>query len=445
MSETQSKSSYFWLALSTILLAFLVVKRLPDLIENFRPPEGVFLDFIQEWLSARNYWDGHPIYEEQSVSFDRNFAGNPHEMFRYNAHPPVSVLFALPFAQKNYRDSTCAWNAVGVALFLSAIGLIAREFRSSFRSWHLVPIAAILVWSFHVRDTINMGQLNFFLAFFLTLAWVCDRRGYTVGAGVLTGLAAAMKLYPGFVIVYFLASGRWRAAAAFTITVIGMNGIALGVLGVNTYTDYFTKVLPSLQQFESNWCNVSLYGIIAREVNPLTIADGSDFVRRPLLAKGLYALAFIAVAGCVAYAGRRAKRDADVDVGWAAAITSLLLVSPVTWGHYYVILLVPLAVLAVRLSPGQRPLAWLTFLIMNLQPHDIYPRLLWKYKGFTEDPLQTHNFNVAMATWENLLVAAIPTYALLVFFALTLRIPAKRGDLASPSDSGKALSAVPHE
>ena len=53
-----------------------------------------------------------------------------------------------------------------------------------------------------------------------------------------------MKLLPGFVIVYFLASGRWRAAAAFTITVIGMNGVALGVLGVNAYTDYISKVVP---------------------------------------------------------------------------------------------------------------------------------------------------------------------------------------------------------
>jgi hypothetical protein len=433
MAETPSKRTSFWLLLSALFLAFLAVKRLPDLIEHFRPPEGVFLDFIQEWLSARNYWDGHAIYEEQSVSFARSFPGQPHEMFRYNAHPPVSVLFALPFARLNYRDSTCAWNAVGVALFLSAIGLIAREFRSSVRWWHVVPIAALLLWSFHVRDTINMGQLNFFLAFFLSFAWVCDRRGYTIGAGILVGLAAAMKLYPGFVIVYFLAAGRWRAAAAFTFTVLAMNGVALGVLGVDTYADYLTKVLPSLHQFESNWCNLSLYGIIAREVNPLTIADGSDFVRQPVLAKVLYASACIAVAGCVALAGRRAKREADVDVGWAAAIASLLLVSPVTWGHYYVILLVPLAILAARLRPDQRSLAWLTFLLMNLQPHDIYPRLLWKYKGFAEDPLQTHNFNVAMATWENLLVAAIPTYALLVLFALTLRIPAKRAVPTSPS------------
>ena len=159
------------------ILAFLVVKRLPDLIENFRPPEGVFLDLVGVAVRPK-FWIGHPIYEEQSVSFNSNFAGNPHDVSLQR--PPAGIGALRPaICTEELSRFHLRWNAVGVMLFLSAIGLIARD-TVSFRLWHFVPIAAILVWSFHVRDTINMGQLNFFLAFFLTLAWVCDRRGYTI-------------------------------------------------------------------------------------------------------------------------------------------------------------------------------------------------------------------------------------------------------------------------
>jgi hypothetical protein len=88
----------------------------PKYLQAFRPPEGRTSDFVQEWLSARNFATGHPIYESQFVSGSRHLPESPPPYLQYNAHPPGSVLLALPFAGLNYWDAHFAWNLVTTSL-----------------------------------------------------------------------------------------------------------------------------------------------------------------------------------------------------------------------------------------------------------------------------------------------------------------------------------------
>ncbi len=86
-----------------VLAAIVVAVVLgPRFVQHFRPPEGRFMDFSQEWLSAKNYWAGTPVYADQTEALLRHTGRKPEraeDMLPWNAHPPVTTTLTLPFGK----------------------------------------------------------------------------------------------------------------------------------------------------------------------------------------------------------------------------------------------------------------------------------------------------------------------------------------------------------
>lgn len=402
----------------------------PYMLTHLTPPDGRKADFVQEWLSARNFFTGHPIYEPQSISAVRHgVADEPGTPFflPYNAHPPGSVLLALPFAGLNYRDAHLAWNLVAIPLFLLAVGLACWELCRPFRWWHLVPAAAVLVWAEPVRATIIYGQLNFILALLLTLGWVFDRRGKEIPAGVCVGLAAGLKLFPAVAFAYFLFAGRWRGLIAGVLIAVAVNGVAAAVFGVGAFQDYVREVLPSLKAWEASWPNDSLNGLWVRAADPPSQQAGPEAFRNPLAAKGGYAVSAAVVLAGVVWAAWRSRKEGDPDLGWAAAVLVLPLVSPVAWQHYYTVCVVPLAVLAARLGGWQRYLGWVA--VAGLVVKDIFYCKVLVSDAHFQQKSEAMPFFMPLDPWENLLGTGVITYCGLALFALAVTLPERRRQL----------------
>ncbi len=69
----------------------------PSPANNYHVP-----DLFQDWASARNRLDGRPIYTPHTVTVPVYFSYQRDSrdlgFIDYNAHPPTSVLAALPLA-----------------------------------------------------------------------------------------------------------------------------------------------------------------------------------------------------------------------------------------------------------------------------------------------------------------------------------------------------------
>jgi hypothetical protein len=397
----------------------------PKYVYSFRLPAGLTTDFLQEWLSARNHFAGHPVYEHQVASAARHMPEMGYTeqtlVLHYNAHPPGSVLLALPVAGLGYRDAHLAWNLVTTPMLLLAVALAVRELCVPVRWWHLVQVAAVLIWAEPVQATILYGQLNFVLALLLTLAWVFDRRGRQVPAGVCVGLAAGLKLFPAFVFVYFLFSGRWKGLLAGVLAVAAVNAAAVAVFGVGAYQDYARDVLPDLKRWEGTWPNVSLNGLWVRALDPPARQAGPEAFRSPLWAKAGYGLSGLVLACGVAVAAWRSRTQGDCDAAWAAAVAALPLVSPLGWQHYFVILVVPLAVLAARLTGWKRYAGWVAVGGLCLDS-GLYTRLLVSREHYIEPNIFTLPV-MPLTPVENLLGTGMVTYFGLILFALSLWLP----------------------
>jgi hypothetical protein len=136
------------------------------------------------------------------------------------------------------------------------------------------------------------------------------------------------------------------------------------------------EVLPQVAQFRSHWCNVSLVGLWSKLFDP-TPAGGLlvPLWRSATLAQiGMVVSCAIIVCG-VAWATRGAQTRDARDLAFGLTVIGMLLLSPVTWEHYLLMLLLPLAVIWVQLPPSGA-VRWLWFALVGA--FFLPPEWVWK-------------------------------------------------------------------
>lgn len=356
MTSLRSESSWYpWTQRGLWIVAVLVLAffKGPHFISSLRPSGDQILDFIQEWASARNYYVGQPIYADQRISIERHLNAKLREdqplAVKVNAHPPTSVLLVLPFALLDYESAFFAWNLVSLAAFALSLWLIARELKFQFSPWAILPLVAAVLVCGPLFQQFNQGQLNLILLPLIVGAWIADRRGWPLLTGSLLGAAAAIKLFPAFLGLYFLVRGKWRAFGVSIGSGLLLTVVTAGVLGIAAYEDYVRDAMPQVSLFRDWWANCSLTGFWCKlfetpshHVIPLWSS--------PWLARTGIAVSCLLVVIAVVRNVRSARSTDELDLAFGATTVAMLLVSPITWDHYFLLLIPLLAILWNRLD-----------------------------------------------------------------------------------------------
>jgi hypothetical protein len=185
-----------------------------------------------------------------------------------------------------------------------------------------------------VRDSFFYGQINVLLMLLVAFDFLRKPDKFT---GIGVGLAAGLKLTPGFFIIVFLMQRRWReavtAAGTFVVTVV------VGLIAVPDAMKFWTSAM-----FESD------------RVGDVTISASQSlkgFCERALGAGGaatvlwgvLVIVALVACFFAVQWATRRGNQALVMCIGGIGAC----LISPFSWHHHWV-WLVPLVVCLVDLG-----------------------------------------------------------------------------------------------
>ena len=271
---------------------------------------------------------------------------------RINAHPPTSVLLFLPLAGMEYRPALLAWNLAGLVMLGVGLAIVYRQLELSLPAWSVFPTLAILLLCRPLLVQLFHGQLNLALLVLVTAAWAAARSGQPRWAGALVGAAMSIKVFPGFLFLYLILRRQWSAVAVGALTVALLTGITAAVLGPGVYLTYVRDVLPRLESFRSSWFNASLVGFWTRLFNPATLEEHVEPLwRSSAAARTGIVVSWIAVVAAVTWSVRRARTRIHLDHAFGASVTGMLLCSPITWDHSFVLLLVPIAVLWVNL-PG---------------------------------------------------------------------------------------------
>ncbi|MBY0526455.1 MAG: DUF2029 domain-containing protein [Gemmataceae bacterium] len=404
-----------WRSCLLLGLALVVaVWQAPNVASVLKPPLRGQRDSFQEWAAAKNFWNGRPIYSPHAETLPLYLdvpARLDRAFIEINAHPPVAVLFALPSAALPYPRAHLLWNVLSLAMLAVSAWWIARAL--GLRILGGFGIALIFVaFSTPLRTQLLQGQLNLVLLVLITGTWLANRAGRPGLAGALLGVATAIKLLPALLFLHFALQRRWRAVAVGIASTAACILATLAILGPQAFQDYATHATPQMAEWRSNWENNSLAGYWAKLFDPGTKGSPvAPFFRAPLLARALTLLSCAALIGLLTWAGRGIRSRRAADLAFGLTVLAIPLVSPVSWEHYFLILLLPLAILWQHLPVGlPRWAFWGLVLVLWPEP--------WQYHHYL-GRIEAGSDHTA-TPWNVVTEMALQMYALLGLFALNL-------------------------
>ena len=275
---------------------------------------------------------------------------NPSLMFTYP--PAAGLVFAVlaPFGDvigfNIFFGISLALTAL-TALWLVAHFSGAGSIRAVFKGFWLRP-AAITAFGLTAalgpwRDTLALGQINIILFALVMIDFL--NRSEQWPRGLLTGVAAGLKLTPLAFAFYFLVRGDWRGLRNMAFGFLATFGLGFLILPRESKI-YWGELLPDTSRVGGGAYvdNLSFRGALLHFAGPE--AD----VTVPWL------LLCLAAAGAAAVVIRLATLAGADLLALAAAALLMLLASPVSWSHHWVWVAVclPLVGAAVLALPRER-------------------------------------------------------------------------------------------
>lgn len=301
-------------------------------------------DLSAYWSAALRLLDGMSPYQAAQLSGPYG----PQEQFLYLYPPPLAAVVS-PLAvlfPSDYRAAAWVWTSIGAVILVATVLALWRSERLGDRfpilsgrgRWFLV--AAALAFPPVVGELV-LGNVHLVLLGLLTIAWLgvrqSDARGEWV-AGVAVGLATVIKVFPGVLLVWFILTRRYRAAAGVVIGAGALALVALPITGLDPWLQYPT--------------------VLANLSSPTDTTDtlAPTVWLAPLLGftAGRITVTVVGLA-IVGWAAVRSSRPDSGARSFAIAVTVSVLIAPALYQHYLALFVLPLV---LGLATGV-PIVWL--------------------------------------------------------------------------------------
>ena len=179
---------------------------------------------------------GHLLY--QLGPGDRPIHIDPPAFTSPFLYPPAFALIWRVLAWLPDMSGLWAWWAGSIAVMTVWLGLVVRTMRP-YRA-----MAALLL-SFPIGQTMATGNLNGLVMVAFGVCWALRDRPITLG--LVVGTLASWKVFPGVLLIWMVATGRWRAAIWVTATFVAWTIAGLVIVGPDATVTYLTQVIPSTE------------------------------------------------------------------------------------------------------------------------------------------------------------------------------------------------------
>jgi alpha-1,2-mannosyltransferase len=250
-------------------------------------------------------------------------------------YPPFAALVLRPLTALGVVAAEHAWLILSVVASALFAYLCVRALPGATRPWVRSVGCAFILVSMPVRLTLELGQVNGLIALLMVVeVWLLGRESR--GAGVGLGLAGALKITPGFLVVVLALSGRVRAATVALIT-----ALTVTVLAASVYFDdsrrYFTDTMFDTHRVGD--LGAAFSNSLRRLVEWLHLGSG--------VGTAVWILLSAAVLAVVVHRARQALANGNPLAAITLGALGSYLVSPISWGHHLYFLPPALVLVAV--------------------------------------------------------------------------------------------------
>ncbi|WP_338122186.1 glycosyltransferase family 87 protein [Corynebacterium ammoniagenes] len=294
-------------------------------------------------------------------------------------YPPFGALVMVPLAGDWFSDAMAgdimiilSNLLIGLILLMLAFALNrqrATGFANRFASTDVIAVTA-LIWGLvlifePVRLNNGFAQINIILMVLVALDLIPRKRWKWLPQGWLIGVAAAIKITPLAMLLYFLLRKEIKPIITAGISAIVATGIAAAVRW-DVAWEYFTVNLLSMgtggefgvqTAYQSN---SSIKGFLER------LYDSEDAMNAAGTITNIIWLCLtiitVVLGGWLMLALMR--RELNIEA-WMINALIMLLISPVSWSHHWIWLAIVIPVLLYR-ALTWRKLSWVSGIMLSI-------------------------------------------------------------------------------
>ena len=297
-----------------------------------------------------------------------------HYQFKYS---PSSALLYLPLALLPLPIAKVLWFVLILAAVVFSTAVSARFAGLPFRQGGGIIFLPGLVLAKYFFREIELGQINaLIMAIFLSMAWFLvpngerPTQGREAAAGLLWGLATALKPYGVIFLPYFLLKKKWISAVTGTIGLalsLILPAVSYGFSGnLAVHKEWIQSLSRSTPPLLVTQDNVSLLGFLSKWLG----ASGA--------AMAVYGLSTIALAVLMLFVLRKgAWLPHPEPLEIALLLLFIPLLSPLGWDYTFLSALPAVSLLVTRFRsfpPPAKILLGLDFGLIALTLYDVLGR-----------------------------------------------------------------------
>ena len=304
-----------------------------------------------------------------------NYAGIETQLGAYTPQTPLTMLPMVGLSVVAPLPAKRIWLILNVGFLATTTWMLSRVTRFNMGSIWLLAFCGYL----SMYSNFLYGQYYLFLLFLLTLTFYALHREKTASSGLLAGIAFALKLYGGPLLLYFLARRMWKAVLGTVAALTVAGAFAIWVFGWAGVDYYLVQVLPrtleggSINPYDPGVQTFStmLRHLFVREpeLNPHPAFEVPRlfFFLRTL--GNLAILTFVTLS----VAGRPTCKRRD----FAWFLIAILFLSTSTGSYSYILLLLPLILILEDSAPWQSGLWIAWYMLLTLPPHPawLFPKV----------------------------------------------------------------------
>lgn len=267
-------------------------------------------------------------------------------------YPAFCALLLAPLAALPVAVASVVWCAAQVAASCGFVLVVGRGLlRLPNRG--VLGVAVLAVTCFALLHNFKWGQVSVLLSLAIAAAAAAALRGRLALAGAVLGVAAAVKYYPAWFVLWFVLRGQWRAVAAFAVaTVACLVVVPAAALGVDGWLVYDAAILRGAR--DTGWVERDFNSqFVPHVVQRCAWVRFGEDAAPTFVAVARWA-SLLAAGACVLLA-RRCVRGGQPVLALAALATALPFLVTTSWPHYFVLLvLVQAAAFAAAAEPAAR-------------------------------------------------------------------------------------------
>ncbi|MBA3663413.1 MAG: DUF2029 domain-containing protein [Bacteroidetes bacterium] len=182
------------------------------------------------------YSDIHQFNEQIKIFGEKNFFEN------YIPVPPFSIILYYPFIFFKCSTAKLVFNILGALLIcFSTRRFLRLESKSGYP--YAFAIFALLLPLF---NNMVQGQSYTIIAALLLEIYIARQKGRHVLIGCLIALIFHIKLFPAFILFYFIVKKEFKVVLWSLLMIVLLLVITVSVVGGGVVTHYFEEIVPRL-------------------------------------------------------------------------------------------------------------------------------------------------------------------------------------------------------